>query len=105
MFVAANFLIAVGKIMDLVLTIYMYVIIARALISWVNPDPYNPIVNFLYRVTEPVLYQIRKRLPTLGGIDFSPLIVLLVIFFLQKFLVNSILDQGYSMKIGIGGFP
>lgn len=105
MFVAANFLIAIGKIMDLVLTIYMYVIIARALISWVNPDPYNPIVNFLYRVTEPVLYQIRKRLPSLGGIDFSPLIVLLVIFFLQKFLVTSILDQGYRMKIGIGGFP
>jgi len=105
MFVAANFLIAVGKILDLILTIYMYVIIARALISWVNPDPYNPIVNFLYRITEPVLYQVRKRLPAMGGLDLSPLIVLLVIFFLQKFVVISLLDQGYKMKLGTGGFP
>ena len=105
MFVAANFLIALGKILDLILTIYMYIIIARALISWVNPDPYNPIVNFLYRITEPVLYQVRKRLPAMGGLDLSPLIVLLVIFFLQKFLVTSILDQGYRMKLNIGGFP
>jgi YggT family protein len=105
MFVAANFLIAVGKILDLILTIYMYIIIARAIISWVSPDPYNPIVNFLYRITEPVLYQIRKRLPAMGGIDLSPLIVLLVIFFLQKFVIASILDQGFRMKLGIGGFP
>jgi YggT family protein len=102
-FIAANFLIAVGKILDIVLTIYMYIIIARALISWVNPDPYNPIVNFLNRVTEPVLYQVRRRLPSMGGLDLSPLIVLLVIFFLQKFAVSSILDMGYRMKLGMGG--
>jgi len=103
--IAANFLVAVGKVLDIILTIYMYIIIARALISWVNPDPYNPIVNFLNRVTEPVLYRIRKRLPAMGGLDLSPLIVLLVIFFLQKFAVNSILDLGYRMKLGMGGFP
>lgn len=105
MILAANFLVAVGKILDIILTIYMYIIIARALISWVNPDPYNPIVSFLYRVTEPVLYRIRKRLPSMGGLDLSPLIVLLIIFFLQKFAVNSILDLGYRMKLGLGGFP
>ncbi|MRR58443.1 MAG: YggT family protein [Deltaproteobacteria bacterium] len=105
MIIAANFLVAVGKVLDIILTIYMYIIIARALISWVNPDPYNPIVNFLNRVTEPVLYRIRKRLPAMGGLDLSPLIVLLVIFFLQKFAVNSILDLGYRMKLGMGGFP
>lgn len=103
--IAANFLVAVGKVLDIILTIYMYIIIARALISWVNPDPYNPIVNFLNRVTEPVLYRIRKRLPAMGGLDLSPIIVLLVIFFLQKFAVNSILDLGYRMKLGMGGFP
>ena len=105
MIIAANFLVAVGKVLDIILTIYMYIIIARALISWVNPDPYNPIVNFLNRVTEPVLYRIRKRLPAMGGLDLSPIIVLLVIFFLQKFAVNSILDLGYRMKLGMGGFP
>lgn len=105
MFIAANFLIAVGKVLDIVLTIYMYIIIARAVISWVNPDPYNPVVSILYRTTEPILYQIRKRLPSMGGLDLSPLIVLLAIFFLQKFAVTSILDLGYRMKLGIGGLP
>jgi YggT family protein len=104
-FIAANFLIAVGKVLDIILTIYMYIIIARAVISWVNPDPYNPIVSILYRITEPVLFQIRKRLPAMGGLDLSPLIVLLAIFFFQKFAVASILDIGYRMKLGIGGPP
>jgi YggT family protein len=104
-FIVANFLVAVGKLLDIILTIYMYIIIARAVISWVNPDPYNPIVSILYRTTEPVLFQIRKRLPVMGGLDLSPLIVLLVIFFLQKFAVASILDLGYRMKLGIGGLP
>ena len=63
----------------------MWIIIVRALISWVNPDPYNPIVRFLYQITEPVLYAIRKRLPYIGGIDISPIVVLLVIMFLQAF--------------------
>jgi YggT family protein len=99
-FIAANFLVAIGKVLDIVLTIYMYIIIARALISWVNPDPYNPIVSFLYRVTEPLLFRIRRMLPAMGGLDLSPLIVLLAIFFLQKFAVNSILDLGYRLKLG-----
>lgn len=103
MFIAANFLVAIGKVLDIILTIYMYIIIARAVISWVNPDPYKPIVSILYRTTEPVLFQIRKRLPAMGGLDLSPLIVLLAIFFLQKFAVASILDLGYRMKLGIGG--
>ncbi|NMC73079.1 MAG: YggT family protein [Geobacteraceae bacterium] len=103
MFIVANFLVAIGKVLDILLTIYMYIIIARAVISWVNPDPYNPIVSILYRSTEPLLFQIRKRLPSLGGLDLSPLIVLLAIFFLQKFVVASLLDLGYRMKLGIGG--
>jgi YggT family protein len=102
-FIAANFLVAVGQVFDFILTIYMYIIIARALLSWVNPDPYNTIVRFLYRVTEPVLYQVRKRLPAMGGLDLSPLIVLLAIFFLKKFVVTSIIDLGYRLKLGIGG--
>jgi YggT family protein len=69
----------------------MWIIIARAVLSWVSPDPYNPIIRFVHNVTEPVLYPIRRRLPLgFGGIDFSPLVVLLVIIFLQSFLVNSL---------------
>lgn len=105
MFIAADFLVAIGRLMDIILTIYMYIIIARALISWVNPDPYNPIVSFLYRITEPVLGQVRKRLPGMGGLDLSPLLVLLAIFFLQKFVVVSLLDMGYRLKLSTGGLP
>ena len=92
MFVVANFLIAVAKMIDIMLTLYMWFIIARAVISWVNADPYNPIVRFLISATEPVLYPIRRRLPMFGGIDFSPIIVILVIIFIQSFLVQSLIQ-------------
>ena len=91
MYIIGNFLAAIAKVLDIVLVLYMWVIILRALLSWVNPDPYNPIVQFLYNVTEPILYRIRRAIPMSGiGIDFSPIIVLLVIIFLQSFLVNSL---------------
>ncbi len=103
MFIFANFLVAVAKLADILLTIYMYLIIGRAIISWVNPDPYNPIVSFLTRATEPVLERVRSRLPYLGGLDLSPMVVILIIIFLQKFAVDSLYDLGYRMKMG-GGF-
>jgi YggT family protein len=84
---------ALAMVLDWALVIYMWVIIARALLSWVNPDPYNPIVRFLYNVTEPVLGYLRRRLPlVLGGLDLSPLVVLAAIFFLRIFLVQTLLD-------------
>jgi len=87
-FVLGEFLIALAKLVNLALWAYMWIIIVRALLSWVNPDPYNPIVRFLYGVTEPVLRPIRSRLPTWQmGLDLSPLIVILIIYFLQQFLV------------------
>jgi YggT family protein len=97
MFVFTNFLSAVAYVIEMLLNIYMWIVIARALISWVNPDPYNPIVKFLYRATEPVLYRVRRIIPDLGGIDLSPLIVLLIIYFLKEFLVKSIYMISYRM--------
>ena len=98
MFVVSNFLMAIAKILDIGLTLYMWIIIARAVISWVNPDPYNPIVRFLVAVTEPVLYAIRRRLPfSMGGIDFSPIIVILAIIFVQSFLVRSLTELAMRM--------
>jgi YggT family protein len=71
----------------------MWVIIARAVISWVNPDPYNPIVRFLNSITEPVLYPVRRRIPIhFGGLDFSPILVILAIIFLQSFVVQSLVQ-------------
>lgn len=97
MFVFGNFMIALAGIVDFLLTAYMWIIIGRAVISWVNADPYNPIVRFLYEVTEPLLGRIRRFLPiSMGGVDFSPVILIVVIMFLQSFLVPTLrqLAQG-----------
>jgi YggT family protein len=89
---------AVAKVIDILLTLYMWLIIIRALISWVNPDPYNPIVQILYRVTDPVLNPLRRLMPMWRmGIDLSPILAILIIVFLQMFLVNSL--QEWAMRV------
>ena len=85
------FFLGVAKVLDTVLYLYMIIIFARVVLSWVNPDPYNPIVQFLHSITEPVLYRVRKAIPMPGiGLDLSPIIVILGIVFLQEFLVKSL---------------
>lgn len=100
MFILGNLIIALANICDIVLRVYMWMIIGSALISWVNPDPYNPIVRFLRRATDPVLDRIRSKMPYMGGVDLSPLAVILAIYFLQNFIVRSILEIGYRIKTG-----
>jgi len=91
MYVVGFFLKAVANVLNIVSWLYMWVIIARAVLSWVSPDPYNPIVRFIHNVTEPVMYRIRTKIPvSFGGIDFSPIIVILLIYFLQIFVVQSL---------------
>ncbi|MEA2108340.1 MAG: YggT family protein [Pseudomonadota bacterium] len=99
MFVLSNLLVGFAKILDIVLSLYMWLIIARAVLSWVNPDPYNAIVRFIYQVTEPVLSRVRRMIPTYGmGMDFSPIIVFLIIMFLQSFLVKSLFDLALRLS-------
>ena len=99
MFVIGNFLMALAQVLDIILNIYMWVIIIAALISWVTPDPYNPIVRFLYRATEPVLRPIRRTIGTaLGGIDVSPIIAILGIMFLRYFIVRSMVDIAARLR-------
>ena len=100
MFVFGNFLIAVGQVLNIVLTVYMWIVIIRALLSWVNPDPNSPIVVFLYRATEPVLRPIHRMMPAMGGLDLSPLVLILAIIFLQSFLVNTLIQLGGAMQGG-----
>ena len=100
MFILANLLESVAAVLGVLLSAYMWIIIARAVISWVNPDPYNPIVRFLYSVTEPVLYRVRRAIPIYaGGIDFSPILVFVAIYFLELFLVRSLYDVARSMRL------
>ncbi len=98
MYVVNNFMMAIAQLLDFLLSAYLWVIIGRAVISWVNADPSNPIVRFLYEITEPLLSRIRRWMPvTMGGIDFSPMILILVIMFLQSFLVPTLKQMARAM--------
>jgi YggT family protein len=96
MFIFSNLVSATALVLDMVLTIYLWMIIIRALLTWVNPDPYNPVVRFLGTATDPVLWRARRLLLrvglNIGGLDLSPIVVIVAIYFLQAFLVQSLKD-------------
>ncbi len=89
---------AIARILDLGINIYIFIVIARALISWVNPDPYNPIVRFLHNATDPVLYRLRRMLPFLqaGSFDLSPIALLLILSIAQQIIVGFLLQLAHS---------
>ncbi len=87
-----------AQMINMIITVYIYIIVARAIISWVNPDPYNPIVRFLHNATDPVLYRIRRLIPLqLGGIDFSPIILLFGVYLLQRVVIVLLTRLAYSL--------
>jgi YggT family protein len=93
MFLLGNFVSGIAVVLSLILRFYMWIVIARAVVSWVNADPRNPIVRFLYNATEPLMSRVRRTIPAyIGGIDFSPMIVIAGIYFLDAFLVRSLLQ-------------
>ena len=99
MFILANLLQAVAVVLNIVLSLYFWVVIISAILSWVNPDPYNPVVRIIRSLTEPVFATVRRWLPFtfIGGLDLSPIVVLLGIQFLKIFLVQSISQLAMSM--------
>jgi len=101
MFIFANLFLAIANILNILLSVYMWIVIISAIISWVNPDPYNPIVRFLHAVTEPVLRPIRRIIGfRLGLIDISPMVVILAILFIKYFLIQSLIEFAYKLKGG-----
>ena len=99
MFVLADFLIGLGRVLGMLLNLYMWVVIARAVLSWVRPDPYNPIVRFVNNLVDPVTYRISRILPTrVGMVDISPIILIAIIWFLQEFLVRVVVDFGAHLR-------
>jgi len=104
-FVLSNFTEAVARILDTLLTLYFWILLAAAVLSWVNPDPNNPIVRFLRAVTDPVLYRVRRALPFVyaGGIDFSPLVVMLAIQFVKIVVVKSLYQLAMQIAAVAGG--
>jgi len=101
MFVVGYFLQALAGVLHVLFVTAMIVVIARAVLSWVSPDPYNPVVRVINQLSEPLLFPVRRRVPYLGGIDFSPMIVLLAIVFLDDFIVPSL--QQMALQILRGG--
>ena len=99
MFVIGNFIYAIAQILNMALSCFMFLIVVRALISWVNPDPFNPIVRFLVQTTEPILQPIRRFLPGSMMIDLSPMVALLLVIFLQSFVVQTLVDVAARMKM------
>lgn len=92
--IGSSLIISVVQIFSLIIDIYVWVIIITALISWVRPDPYNPIVQILYRLTQPAYNLVRRFIPTMiGSIDLAPLIIILALKFIQIFLTNLILGS------------
>lgn len=99
MFLLGNLIGALARVLDLVLWAYWWILIARVLVSWINADPWNPIVQFLHRVTEPVLAPIRRHLPTWRwGLDLSPVVAILALYFLEWFLVASLKELAWRMR-------
>jgi YggT family protein len=102
-FVAGNFLTALASVLHLLLQVYIWVVIVRALISWVNPDPWNPIVQTLNRLTDPLLEPIRRWMFRMMGsrgigIDLSPLLLIMAIYFVDFFLVGTLNDIGMRLR-------
>ena len=99
MFVAGDFIIAAAVVIDKLLSAYMLVVIVRALLSWVRPDPYNPVVRFINGLVDPVAYRISRVIPTrIGMVDISPIILIALIWFTQSFLVRVIMDMGAKLR-------
>lgn len=89
---------ALAQILSMAINIYIWIVIIAALITWVRPDPYNPIVQILYKLTEPLYAKIRKVIPTLiGGIDIAPIIVILALQFINLFVVKLLLRLANSL--------
>lgn len=102
MFIFANLLLAIASILNILLSVYMWIVIISALITWVNPDPYNPIVRFLRAVTDPVYRPIRRIIGyRLGIIDISPMVVIIAILFVKYFVIQSLIELAYKLKGGI----
>ena len=108
MVLLANILLALAKLIELasgLLTLYKYILLASVIVSWVNADPYNPLVSFIHRVTEPVLRKIRRHMPDTGMLDLSPLVAFAAIYVLQIIVFDTAYHYliSISMSLKIGG--
>ena len=98
MFIISNLILAIAKIIDLAITLYIFVIIARVVLSWIPHDPYNSLIRFVYNTTDPVLSKIRNIIPPFGGLDLSPMILILCLYIIESFIVSTLRDLALALK-------
>ncbi len=98
MIALGNLMIATAGVLHSVFFVFYILLLAHVVLSWVSPDPSNPIVSFIYQTTEPILRKVRNKMPAFGMLDLSPIVVFLLLYFLDAFLVNSLNDYGLSFK-------
>ncbi|AGC49778.1 YggT family protein [Lawsonia intracellularis] len=100
MFVFGNILLGIARVLDIILSLYFWIVIIAVLLTWVRPDPYNNIVRMFYALTEPVFYKVRKFLPftLVGGLDLSPIVVLIIIQLLQTIVVRSLFQYAGMLE-------
>lgn len=99
MIALGNFLIALAGVLSAVINIYYWILLARVILSWVSPDPRNPIVQFIYSATEPLLEKVRRKIPPLGMLDISVIVVFLALMFFDRFLVQTLADYGQTIRV------
>ena len=97
MFVVGNFLLAIAGMLQIVINLFYFLVIAAVILSWVSPDPRNPIVQFIYSTTDPLFSKVRKYVRPIGMLDLSPIVVILALYFINAFLVKSLQDFGVHM--------
>jgi YggT family protein len=98
MFIIANLFLAIAKIIDILVSLYILAIIVRVILSWIQFDPSNSIVRFTYEITEPALMRVRRLVPLFGDLDLSPLVLIFVLYILEGFIVNTLQDFAMVLK-------
>lgn len=99
MFVIGDILVGTGQVLSMLLEVYMWIVIIRAVLSWVRPDPYNPIVRFIYGLVDPVTYRLSRFFPTrVGMVDISPIILIVAIYIMKLVVVRIIIDTGLRLR-------
>lgn len=102
MFVLNNFIEALALVLNSLLSLYWWIMLVAVLVTWLSPDPHNPIIQFLRAATEPLLYQVRRWIPfvVVGRFDLSPIVVLIGIEFVRYLLVQSLRDLAFRLAAG-----
>jgi len=98
MFAFGNLIITIAELLNFLIGIYIWIIVVRTLLSWINPDPRNQIVRFIVTITEPALEPVRRMLPFMGGLDLSPMVVIILLYFIRPFILQTLLELAYRIK-------